>query len=71
MANNNALAELCAFRVPSSFDDKREVLVSESLEKRLRLCKEWNTKVEKCQRQKKQMADKNSRCCVNSVMSSG
>lgn len=43
------------------FDDEREVLVSESLEEGLGLCQEWNVKVERRQRRKKQMAGENSR----------
>ena len=36
------------------FDNEREVLVSDSLEERLGLCEEWNTKVERHRRRKKE-----------------
>lgn len=42
--------------------DEREVLVSESLdEKELGFCQEWNVKVERCQKRKKQIVSENSR----------
>ncbi|KMQ86409.1 52 kda repressor of the inhibitor of the protein kinase-like protein [Lasius niger] len=56
---HNAVLNLKALR--DHFDDEREVLVSESLEEELGLRREWNVKVERCQRRKKRMAGENSR----------
>ncbi|CAL1672403.1 unnamed protein product [Lasius platythorax] len=56
---HNAALNLKALR--DHFDDEREVLVSESLEEELGLRREWNVKVERCQRRKKRMASENSR----------
>nr|CAD7407516.1 unnamed protein product [Timema poppensis] len=44
-----------------NFHDKKEVMVSESLEEGLGFFQEWNIEVERRQRRKKQRADKNLR----------
>ena len=54
---HDAALDLKALR--DHFDEKREVWVSESLEKGLNLCEEWNVEVEKRRRRKKRMAGEN------------
>src|ERR1700729_1038517 len=54
---HDAALDLKALR--DHFDEKREVWVSESLEKGLNLCEEWNVEVEKRRRRKKRMTGEN------------